>query len=65
MWGVCVRERVCVCVLEYLWLDVDLLCSVGIEPAHFNLTVKMSDVAHNGVILHLLKVSGRNTGMHS
>ena len=52
-------------MLEYLWLDVDLLCSVGGEPAHFNLAVKMSDVAHNGVILHVLKVSGRNTDMHS
>lgn len=43
--------------LFYLRLDVDLLRGVGVEPAHVYLAIKMSDVAHYGVILHALKVT--------
>lgn len=42
---------------SYLRLDVDLLCSVFVEPAHVDLTVKVADVTDDGVVLHVLKVT--------
>lgn len=46
---------------SYLRLDVDLLDSVFGEPAHVDLTVKVSDVADDGVVLHVFKVTEGNT----
>lgn len=47
---------------SYLGLDVDLLC-VFVEPVHVELAVKVSDVADDGVVLHVLKVAeGENSG---
>lgn len=43
----------------YLRLDVDLLCVV-VEPAYVDLAVEVSDVADDGVVLHLLKVAAGN-----
>lgn len=45
---------------SYLRLDVDLLCGVFVEPAHVDFTVKVSDVADDGVVLHVLKVAEGN-----
>lgn len=42
--------------VSYLGLDVDLLC-VFVEPADVNFTVKVSNVADDGVVLHALKVA--------
>lgn len=42
--------------VSYLGLDVDLLC-VFVEPAYIKFTVKVSDVADDGVVLHVLKVA--------
>lgn len=47
--------------VSYLRLDVDLLCSIFVEPAHVDLTVKVTDVADNGVVLHVLKVTEGQT----
>ena len=43
---------------SYLRLDVDLFGGVFVEPAHVNLTIKVSDVTDDGVILHVLEVTG-------
>lgn len=45
--------------MSYLSFNVDLLGCVVIEPLHIDLAVEVSDVADDGVILHLLKVSVR------
>lgn len=42
---------------SYLRLDVDLLGSVFVEPGHVDLTVKVSNVTDDGIILHVLKVA--------
>lgn len=42
--------------LSYLGLDVDLLC-IFVEPAYIKFAVKVSDVAHDSVVLHFLKVA--------
>lgn len=47
--------------LPYLRLDVDPFC-VFVEPAYVDFAVKVSDVADNGVVLHLLKVTEDKTG---
>ncbi len=46
-------------LISYLSFDVDFLRRMFIQPLHVNLTVKVANVADNGVILHLLKVSVR------
>lgn len=46
---------------SYLRLDVDLLDSVFGEPAHVDLTVKVPNVADDGVVLHVFKVTEGNT----
>lgn len=43
--------------MGHLRLDVDLLSCVLVEPAHIDLTVEVTDVTHDGIILHLLKVT--------
>lgn len=50
--------------MSYLWLDVYLLGCVGIEPVHVYLTVEVADVANDGVVFHVLKVSGEHTSVH-
>eukprot|EP00049_Salpingoeca_infusionum_P017163 m.351963 g.351963 ORF g.351963 m.351963 type:complete len:414 (-) comp16414_c0_seq1:123-1364(-) len=40
-----------------LWLDVEGGLCVGLEPCNVNLAVKVTNVAHNGIVLHLCKVS--------
>lgn len=40
-----------------LWLDVDLLHTVVIEPLDVQLVVKVANVAQDGVVVHGLKVS--------
>lgn len=47
--------------LSYLGLDVNLFC-VFVEPANVDFAVKVSNVADNGVVLHLLKVTEDKTG---
>ena len=42
---------------SHLRLDVDLLSCVFVEPAHVDLAIKVSDVADDGVVLHVLKVA--------
>lgn len=42
--------------MSYLGLDVDLL-RVLVQPAHVDFTVKVSDVADDGVVLHALEVA--------
>jgi hypothetical protein len=37
----------------HLGLDVSLLDGVVLQPLHVNFTVKVADVAHDGIILHL------------
>ena len=39
----------------YLWFDVDFT-AVGFQPLEVNLCVKMTDIAHDGIIPHLLKM---------
>lgn len=41
---------------RYLRFNIDFLCGVFIKPLHVNLTIKMPDVANDGIVLHLLKV---------
>lgn len=43
-------------VAVHLGLDVHLLHSILIQPLDINLYVKVSNVTHDGIILHLLKV---------
>lgn len=45
---------------SYLRLDVDLLGGIFVKPAHVDLTVKVSDVADDGVVLHAVKVTEGN-----
>lgn len=42
---------------SYLGLDVDLRCSIFVEPVHIDLTVKVTDVTNDGVVLHVLEVA--------
>lgn len=46
--------------VHYLRFDVDLGSSVLVQPAHVDLTVKVTDVTDNGVVLHLFKVPKRD-----
>lgn len=46
--------------VHYLRFDVDLSSSVLVQPAHVDLTVKVTDVTDNGVVLHLFKVPERD-----
>lgn len=41
-----------------LRLDVDVLLCVGLEPGDVDFDIEVSNVADNGVLLHLLKVLG-------
>ena len=47
----------------FIDLRLDLYTAVArifIEPSHVDLVVEVSDIAHNGLVLHLLKVLTRN-----
>jgi len=44
------------CVSVYLRLDVSLALSVLLQPLNLDLTVEVTDVADDGVVLHLEKV---------
>ncbi len=44
-------------LISYLSFDVDFLRCMFVEPLHVNLTVKVANVADDGVVLHLVKVS--------
>lgn len=44
-------------LILYLRFDVDFLRCMFIEPLHVDLAVKVANVADDGVILHVLKVS--------
>lgn len=46
--------------LSYLGLDVDPFC-VFVEPADVDFAVEVADVADDGVVLHLLEVTGDKT----
>ena len=39
--------------MNYLWLNVGLLFAVLLEPLDVDLAVKVTNVANNGVVLHL------------
>ena len=46
-----------------LWLDVDLLDSIIIQIFDVQLIVKVANVAQDGVVVHLLKVSWTNDAL--
>lgn len=58
------KDRVCVipALIWYLRFNVDPLSSVFIQPLHVNLAIEMADVANDGIVLHLLKVSVGGAG---
>lgn len=47
---------------SHLRLDVDFSFSVLGQPGHVDLTVKVPNVADDGVILHVLKVAEGQNG---
>eukprot|EP00128_Syssomonas_multiformis_P016851 Colp12_sorted_trinity150504_noHs@2414 len=46
-----------------LGLDVDTLSGVGVKPRHIDLAVEVTDVAEDGVLLHLLEVVGADDAL--
>ena len=42
----------------HLWFDFYLLLCVFVRPVDVDFTIKVANVANNGVVLHLLEVLG-------
>ena len=51
-----------IAILKYLWFNLFFLYTVCIQPSYIQLTIKMSNVANNGVFQHLFEHISMNNG---